>query len=107
MDEMMNYNDISGTDRAKWKGDYSSYMDARNKVEGRYYYAYRCRSKAEENAGDSKRKTETTTAVPCTHSCWPSWIIWASRKQLSWAKIWVASTPLIFNCATKVGWHQP
>ena len=39
MDEMMNYNDISGTDRAKWKGDYSSYMDARNKVEGRYYYA--------------------------------------------------------------------
>ena len=60
MDEMMNYNDISGTDRAKWKGDYSSYMDARNKVEGRYYYAYRCRSKAEENAGDSKRKTETT-----------------------------------------------
>ena len=34
----MNYNDISGSDRAKWKGDYSNYMDARNKVEGRYYY---------------------------------------------------------------------
>ena len=60
MDEMMNYNDISRTDRAKWRGDYSSYMDARNKAEGRYYYVFRCRSKAEEDAGDTKRKMETT-----------------------------------------------
>ena len=60
IDEIMNYNDISGSDRAKWKGDYSNYMDARNKEEGRYYYAYRCRSKSEENAGDPKRKIETT-----------------------------------------------
>ena len=60
IDEMMNYNDISGSDKAKWKGDYSNYMDARNREEGRYYYAYRCRSKSEENAGDPKRKMETT-----------------------------------------------
>ena len=39
MDEMMNYSDISGTDRAKWRGDcmyttvcISSYMDPRNKA---------------------------------------------------------------------------
>ena len=60
MDELMNYNDISGPDRAKWKVDYSSYMDARNKAEGRCYYAFRCTSKMEENAGDTKRKLETT-----------------------------------------------
>ena len=60
IDEIMSYNDISGSDRAMWKGDYSNYMDARNKEEGRYYYAYRCRSKSEENAGDPKRKMETT-----------------------------------------------
>ena len=60
MDELMNYNDISGPDRAEWKLDYSTYMDARNKAEGRCYYAFRCRSKVEEKAGDTKRKFETT-----------------------------------------------
>lgn len=29
-------------------------------AEGRCYYAFRCRSKAEENSGDKKRKLETT-----------------------------------------------
>ena len=60
MDTLMNYDDISRADRAKWRPQYLSYIDARNKAEGRRYYAYRCRTKAEENAGDPKRKWETT-----------------------------------------------
>ena len=54
MDDMMNYNNISETERAKWRGH------ARNKAEGRCYYAFRRRSKAEEIDGDTKRKLETT-----------------------------------------------
>ena len=32
-------------------------------AEGRCYYAFRCRSKAEENSGDKKRKLETTITM--------------------------------------------
>ena len=75
--KMQDFENISWKDRTEWRGEYKSYMDARNKAEGRYNHLYRLGPEAEENATDKKRKPETTNATE---------IVFKRQKVEDWEK---------------------